>query len=76
MKTTVDIPENELEEAMRFTGAKTKREAIVKALAEFNRRRRVAELVKHFGTFRSLVTNEEIEAEQIEEQEKRVRGAH
>ncbi len=75
MKTTVDIPEKELEEAMRFTGAKTKRAAIVKALEEFNRRRRVAELVKHFGTFRSLVTNEEIEAEQIENQEKRTRGA-
>jgi Arc/MetJ family transcription regulator len=76
MKTTIDIPEKELEEAMRFTGAKTKREAVVRALEEFNRRRRVAELVKHFGTFRSLATNEEIEAEQIEEQEKTIRGAH
>ena len=27
MKTTVDIPENELKDAMRFTKAKTKREA-------------------------------------------------
>jgi Arc/MetJ family transcription regulator len=76
MKTTIDIPEKELEEAMRFTGAKTKREAVVRALEEFNRRRRVAELVKHFGTFRSLATNEEIEAKQIEEQEKTIRGAH
>jgi Arc/MetJ family transcription regulator len=76
MKTTIDIPEKELEEAMRFTGAKTKREAVVRALEEFNGRRRVAELVKHFGTFRSLATNEEIEAEQIKQQEKRIRGAH
>jgi Arc/MetJ family transcription regulator len=75
MKTTVDIPEKELEEAMRFTGAKTKREAIVKALEEFNRRRRVAELVKHLGTFHSIATNEEIETEQIEDQERRARGA-
>jgi hypothetical protein len=74
MKTTVDIPEKELEEAMRFTGAKTKREAIVKALEEFNRRHRVAELVKHFGTFRSLATNEEIEKKQVDDQEKRIRG--
>ena len=28
MKTTVDIPESELEDAMRFTRARTKREAI------------------------------------------------
>jgi len=62
MKTTVDIPEKELRDAMRFTKAKTKREAIVKALEDFNRRRRMAELVKYSGTFESLMTNEEIEA--------------
>ena len=62
MKTTIDIPENELREAMRFTKAKTKREAVVRALEEFNRRRRMAELVKYSGTFSdSFPTNEEIE---------------
>ena len=49
MKTTVDIPENELRDAMRFTNAKTKREAVVTVLADFNRRRRMAELVKFAG---------------------------
>ena len=63
MKTTVDIPENELKDAMRFTKAKTKREAVVRVLEEFNRRRRMAELVKYSGTFSdSFPTNEEIEA--------------
>jgi len=63
MKTTVDIPENELKEAMRLTKAKTKREAVVKALEDFNRRRRMAELVKYSGTFSDrFPTNEEIEA--------------
>jgi hypothetical protein len=61
---------------MRFTGAKTKQEAVVRALEELNRRRRVAELVKHFGKLRSLATNEEIEAEQAQGQEKTIRGAH
>jgi len=46
MRTTVDIPDETLKDAMRFTKAKTKREAIVKILEEFNRRRRMAELVK------------------------------
>ena len=36
---------------MRFTKAKTKREAVVTILADFNRRRRMAELVKYSGTF-------------------------
>jgi hypothetical protein len=62
MKTTIDIPEKELKEAIRWTKAKTKREAVVKALEEFNRRRRMAELVKYSGTFSdSFPTNEEIE---------------
>ena len=63
MKTTVDIPESELKDAMRFTKAKTKREAVVRILEEFNRRRRMAELVKYSGTFSNrFPTNEEIEA--------------
>jgi hypothetical protein len=63
MKTTIDIPENELRDAMRFTRATTKREAVVKVLEEFNRRRRMAELVKYSGTFSDrFPTNDEIEA--------------
>ncbi len=63
MKTTVDIPETELKDAMRFTKARTKREAVVKILEEFNRRRRMAELVKFAGTFSDrFPTNDEIEA--------------
>lgn len=36
---------------MRFARAKTKREAVVAALEEFNRRHRMAELVKYSATF-------------------------
>ncbi len=63
MKTTVDIPENELRDAMRFTRAKTKREAIVSAIVDFNRRRRMAELVKHAGTCEDLITVEELQVQ-------------
>jgi Arc/MetJ family transcription regulator len=63
MKTTVDIPEDELRDAMRFTKAKTKREAVVKVLEDFNRRRRMAELVKYAGTFSdNYPSNDQIEA--------------
>ena len=60
MKTTVDIPDEELKDAMKFTQAKTKREAIVTAIAEFNRRRRMAELVKHSGSSKTLITPDEL----------------
>jgi Arc/MetJ family transcription regulator len=61
MKTTVDIPDEELADAMKFTKAKTKREAIVTAIAEFNRRRRMAELVKYSGSSTSLITASDLQ---------------
>ncbi|MBI2216197.1 MAG: type II toxin-antitoxin system VapB family antitoxin [Candidatus Rokubacteria bacterium] len=60
MKTTIDIPEKELRDAMRFTRAKTKREAVVTALKDFNRRKRIAALTKHFGTSDTFITHEEL----------------
>lgn len=45
---------------MRFTKAKTKREAVVTALAEFNRQRRMAELLEYSGTFDSLMSHEDM----------------
>ena len=52
----------ELKDAMRFTKAKTKREAVVQILEESIRRRRLAELVKYSGTFSpSFPSNDEIE---------------
>ncbi len=76
MKTTIDIPEKELKDVMRFTKAKTKREAVNAALAEFNRQQRVEGVIKFLGTFKSMPTNEELEAEQLRHQEERARGPH
>ncbi len=71
MKTTVDIPEMELKDAMRFTKVKTKREAVVRILEEFNHRRRMAELVKYSGTFSDrFPTNDDIEAADAERDRK------
>lgn len=60
MKTTIDIPENELSDAIRFTGARTKREAVVTVIAEFNQRRRMAELAGYAGTCPDLMTVDEL----------------
>ena len=60
MKTTIDIPEDELSDAMRFTRARTKREAVVTAIADFNRRRRMAELVGYAGTCPDLMSVDEL----------------
>jgi len=48
---------------MRHTGAKTKREAIVTAVDEYNRRRRLAELNTELkGTFVDFMTQEDLKA--------------
>jgi hypothetical protein len=60
MKTTGNSPDGDLEDAIRFTRAKIKRVAIVTAIQEFNRRKRMAELTKHAGTCEELMSVEEL----------------
>ncbi len=60
MKTTIDIPDRELKEAIKHTRAKTKRDAVVQALTDFNRRRRLAELARMLGTFKDFMTQEDL----------------
>ena len=60
MKTTIDIPDKELRDAMRYTGARNKREAVVTALIDFNRRQRLKKLAEQFGTFDELMTQDDL----------------
>jgi len=60
MKTTIDIPDDVLDEAMRLTRASTKRDAVVGAMQEYIRREKLAAIIKHFGTFKDLMTQEEL----------------
>lgn len=63
MKTSIDIPDDVLRDAMHFSKARTKRDAIVTAVEEFNARRRMAELVRHAGTCADLVTADVLQAD-------------
>jgi len=45
---------------MRFTQARTKREAVVTAIMDFNRRRRIAALARHAGTLNTFMTTKEL----------------
>jgi Arc/MetJ family transcription regulator len=64
MKTTIDIPDTELDDAVRFLKARSKREAVVTALREFNCRHRMARLARFSGTcdFDSNKAIEDVEA--------------
>ncbi len=58
MKMTIDLPEQELQDAMELIGTRSKREAVVTALTEFNRR--LERLVEKLGTFDGFMTQEEL----------------
>lgn len=60
MKTTIDLPKRELEEAMRHSKAKTKTEAVGTAVADYNRRQRLAKLADKLGTFEDMITRDEL----------------
>ncbi len=60
MKTTIDIPQNELREAMKYIHSKTIKETVVYALTDFNRRQRLIRLANKLGTFSNLITTEDL----------------
>ena len=60
MKTTIDISKRELEEVLDHTGARTKTEAVNRAVADFNRRQRMMRLAERLGTFRNILTAEDL----------------
>ena len=60
MKTTIEIPDEEMRQVMKYTKAKTKREAVVYAIKDFNRRKRLAQLTKVLGTFEDFMTQNEL----------------
>ena len=57
MKTADDIPHGEVEDALRFARAKTRREA-----ADFNRPMGMTELTRYAGTCSGLIAPEELQA--------------
>lgn len=52
MRTTLDIPEELIEEARRVLGFKSKTDAVVLSLRELVRRRRIEELKAMMGSVR------------------------
>ena len=60
MSSKNSIDDSLIEEARRVGGHKTKKEAVVTALMEFNRRRRAESLIAQFGTFEDFMTQDEL----------------
>lgn len=60
MKTTIDIPDNILTEVLEYSGERTKRQAIITAIEEFIRIRKMHNLASELGTFENFMTQKEL----------------
>jgi Arc/MetJ family transcription regulator len=61
VKTTIDIPEKVLAEAIKHTGAKTKKDAILTAVEKYNKLRRLAALNARIrGSFKEFMTQDDL----------------
>jgi hypothetical protein len=67
MRATLNIPDDLVKEAQEAIGAKTKTEAIVVALKELVRRKKLAELIALKGKVDIIDVSEELEALELKE---------
>jgi Arc/MetJ family transcription regulator len=67
MKTTLDIPVGLINEAMRLTGARTKRAAVLAALDDFSRRGRMREMAMRLGNSETFMTAADLETLRLQE---------
>ncbi len=68
MRTTIDIPDDLLTEAMSVSGARTKRDAVRWALEEALRHTAIGDLLSRKVKIEFAVTPTELEAREIREQ--------
>ena len=60
MKTTVDIPDRLMKDALRISKASTKREAVVHAMTELVRQEKKKEILALLGTRDTFMDQEEL----------------
>jgi Arc/MetJ family transcription regulator len=60
MRTTIDIDDELLAEAMKETALRTKREVVEEALAELIRARRIEKLRRMIGTYEIGISPEDL----------------
>jgi Arc/MetJ family transcription regulator len=60
MKTTINIPDSELREAMRHARTTQKNKAVLTALEDFNRRHRLRKLVDRLGQSDNFMSLDEL----------------
>ena len=77
MRATLNIPDDLLSEVQKFSGQKSKTKAIITAMEEFIRQKKIKELIALRGKIQIDDVTEELEkleTEEMEENDKRWRN--
>jgi len=69
MRATLNIPDNLIEEVQKVTGEKSKTKAIITAMEEYIRQKKIKELIALGGKIQIEDVTEELEKLEIEEME-------
>ena len=60
MRTNIDIDDKLMADAMKFTKAKTKGEAIITAITDYNHRHRSQQLTRFAGKLSKMMTKSDL----------------
>ena len=60
MKTTIDIPDELLNDVMKLNGYKTKKKAIIDALSYYLKHMRIERLIAKGGTLENFMTQDDL----------------
>lgn len=63
MKTTIELSDRVMEEALLYTAAPTKKQAIQIAVEDYNRRQRLKKLASQLGSFDGFLSPDELAAQ-------------
>ena len=60
-KTTVDIPDNILNEVLLYSKKRSKKDAIIVAMSEYIQKKKMEEFASKLGTLENFITNTELQ---------------
>lgn len=60
MKTSLDIPDEMMQELMKLTKTKVKKVAILTAITEYNQRKRMHNLTRHLGMLDNMMKQSDL----------------
>lgn len=62
MKTTLDIPEELLNEVLVYSQSSSKKSAVITAMKDYIQRKKMEKFTRHLGNLDGFITSEELQS--------------